>query len=223
MPDGARHTRHTGSVRMVRRPGRNAAELRESQKRGFEMTMTSAPPADAQAPADSRQMINAIIASLLGWSLDLFDLFILLYVAPVIGVLFFPSTNATLSLAAVYASFAVTLLMRPVGSAIFGHFADVHGRKGAMLVAIVGVSTAAFGALPTIAKVGIAAPIMFLILRLVQGIFVGGVVASTHTIGTESVPATWRGAMSGLVGGGGAGIGALLASFVFLIASSVFP
>src|SRR5216683_2898196 len=164
MPDGARHTRHTGSVRMVRRPGRNAAELRESQKRGFEMTMTSAPPADAQAPADSRQMINAIIASLLGWSLDLFDLFILLYVAPVIGVLFFPSTNATLSLAAVYASFAVTLLMRPIGSAIFGHFADVHGRKGAMLVAIVGVgvTTAAFGALPTIAKVGIAAPIMFL-------------------------------------------------------------
>jgi len=109
------------------------------------MTTTSAPLVDAQAPADNRQMINAIIASLLGWSLDLFDLFILLYVAPVIGTLFFPSTNATLSLAAVYASFAVTLLMRPIGSAIFGHFADVHGRKGAMLVAIVGVgvSTAA--------------------------------------------------------------------------------
>src|SRR5713226_2137836 len=106
-------------------PAARSAELRESQKRGFEMTMTSAPPADAQAPADSRQMINAIIASLLGWSLDLFDLFILLYVAPVIGVLFFPSTNATLSLAAVYASFAVTLLMRPIGSAIFGHFAAV--------------------------------------------------------------------------------------------------
>src|SRR6266404_6633639 len=189
------------------------------------MTMTGMQLADAQAPGGNRQMINAIIASLLGWSLDLFDLFILLYVAPVIGTLFFPSTNATLSLAAVYASFAVTLLMRPIGSAIFGHFADVHGRKGAMLVAIVGVgvSTAAFGALPTIAKVGIAAPIMFLILRLVQGIFVGGVVASTHTIGTESVPANWRGAMSGLVGGGGAGIGALLASFVFLITSSVFP
>ena len=170
-------------------------------------------------------MINAIIASVLGWSLDLFDLFILLYVAPVIGTLFFPSTNATLSLAAVYASLAVTLLMRPIGSAVFGHYADVHGRKGAMMIAIVGVgvSTAAFGALPTIAQAGIAAPIMFLILRLVQGVFVGGVVASTHTIGTESVPAKWRGAMSGLVGGGGAGIGALLASFVFLITSSVFP
>src|SRR6266702_3902860 len=162
------------------------------------MTMTGIPLADAQAPSGNRQMVNAIIASVLGWSLDLFDLFILLYVAPVIGALFFPSTDATLSLAAVYASFAVTLLMRPI-------------------------SSAAFGALPTIAQAGIAAPIMFLILRLVQGVFVGGVVASTHTIGTESVPAKWRGAMSGLVGGGGAGIGALLASFVFLITSSVFP
>ncbi len=189
------------------------------------MTITGMPLVDAQAPGGNRQMINAIIASVLGWSLDLFDLFILLYVAPLIGALFFPSTHATLSLAAVYASFAVTLLMRPIGSAVFGHYADVHGRKCAMMIAIVGVgvSTAAFGALPTIAQAGIAAPIMFLILRLVQGVFVGGVVASTHTIGTESVPAKWRGAMSGLVGGGGAGIGALLASFVFLITSSVFP
>jgi MHS family proline/betaine transporter-like MFS transporter len=77
--------------------------------------------------------------------------------------------------------------------------------------------------LPTIVQAGIAAPIFFLILRLVQGVFVGGVVASTHTIGTESVPAKWRGAMSGLVGGGGAGIGGLLASLVFLVTSSIFP
>lgn len=166
-----------------------------------------------------------MVASLLGWSLDLFDLFILLYVAPVVGALFFPSTVPTLSLAAVYASFAVTLLMRPVGSAIFGHYADIHGRKGAMLAAIfgVGISTAAFGLLPTIQQVGMIAPVIFLVLRLIQGVFVGGVVASTHTIGTESVPAQWRGAMSGLIGGGGAGIGALLASLIFLITSSVFP
>ena len=173
----------------------------------------------------TRQMKNAIIASVLGWSLDLFDLFILLYVAPVVGALFFPSSVPTLSLAAVYASFAVTLLMRPVGSAIFGHYADVHGRKNAMLVAIVGVgfSTAAFGVLPTIAQVGYLAPVLFLLFRLVQGVFVGGVVASTHTIGTESVSPERRGAMSGLIGGGGAGIGALLASFIFLVTSSIFP
>jgi MFS family permease len=189
------------------------------------MTVTNIAAAESVAPDDRRQTINAVIASLLGWSLDLFDLFILLYVAPVIGALFFPSSLPTLSLAAVYASFAVTLLMRPIGAALFGHYADVHGRKGAMLIALIGVgiSTAAFGVLPTTAQAGIFAPVIFLILRLVQGVFVGGVVASTHTIGTESAPPQWRGMMSGLIAGGGAGIGALLASFAFLITSSVFP
>src|ERR1700693_2908351 len=190
-----------------------------------EMTIANLEGADTASPVASRQMRNAIVASVLGWSLDLFDLFILLYVAPVVGALFFPSSVPTLSLAAVYASFAVTLLMRPVGSAVFGHYADVYGRKNAMFVAIVGVgfSTAAFGVLPTIAQAGYLAPALFLILRLVQGVFVGGVVASTHTIGTESVPAHWRGLMSGLIHGGGVGIGALLASFVFLVTSSIFP
>jgi MHS family proline/betaine transporter-like MFS transporter len=163
-------------------------------------------------PIDNRQMVRASVASVLGWSLDLFDLFILLYVAPVVGQLFFPSDIPVLSLAAVYASFAVTLIMRPVGSAIFGAYADKHGRKGAMIVAFVGVGVASalFGVLPTVDQIGIMASIIFLILRLVQGIFVGGVVASTHTIGTESVPPQWRGTMSGLIGGGGAGLGALL-------------
>jgi MFS transporter, MHS family, proline/betaine transporter len=170
-------------------------------------------------------LLAPILASSLGWALDLFDLFILLYVAPVIGKLFFPSEYPTISLASVYASFAVTLLMRPVGSALFGSYADRHGRKGAMIAAVtgVGIATALFGALPTIQQAGIWAPVLFLSLRLVQGIFVGGVVASTHTIGTESVPPYWRGAMSGFVGGGGAGLGALLASITFFAASAAFP
>ncbi|MGF6787813.1 MFS family permease [Paraburkholderia sp. 35.1] len=153
---------------------------------------------------NQRQVMGAVVASCMGWALDLFDLFVLLYVAPVVGRLFFPSEHAMLSLAAVYASFAVTLLMRPLGSALFGSYADRHGRKGAMIVAVVGVglSTAAFGMLPTVAQVGLVAPVLFMLLRLVQGVFVGGVVASTHTIGTESVAPKYRGAVSGLIGGG---------------------
>ncbi|MDR5752630.1 MULTISPECIES: MFS transporter [unclassified Caballeronia] len=180
----------------------------------------------AAAPAvDQRQVMGAVVASCLGWALDLFDLFVLLYVAPVVGRLFFPSEHAMLSLAAVYASFAVTLLMRPLGSALFGSYADRRGRKGAMIVAVVGVglSTAAFGLLPTVAQAGLLAPILFLLLRLIQGVFVGGVVASTHTIGTESVAPKYRGAVSGLIGGGGAGLGALLASVTFLAMSALFP
>ena len=173
----------------------------------------------------NRQVLGAVTASCMGWALDLFDLFILLFVAPVIGKLFFPSEHAMLSLAAVYASFAVTLLLRPLGSAIFGSYADQRGRKGAMVVAVtgVGMSTAAFGLLPTVGQVGLFAPALFILLRLIQGVFVGGVVASTHTIGTESVPPSWRGAVSGLVGGGGAGIGALLASITYMTVTMLFP
>jgi MHS family proline/betaine transporter-like MFS transporter len=173
----------------------------------------------------NRHTLRAVIASCVGWSLDLYDLFILLFVAPIIGRLFFPSEHAMLSLAAVYASFGVTLLMRPLGSALFGSYADRKGRKAAMIASMVGVgvSTAAFGLLPTVATVGVAAPILFILLRLIQGVFVGGVVASTHTIGTESVAPRWRGAVSGLIGGGGAGLGALFASLTYYALSNVFP
>lgn len=173
----------------------------------------------------NRHTLRAVVASCVGWSLDLYDLFILLFVAPIIGRLFFPSDNPMLSLAAVYASFGVTVLMRPLGSALFGSYADRKGRKAAMIASMVGVgvSTAAFGLLPTVASIGVAAPILFIILRLIQGVFVGGVVASTHTIGTESVPPRWRGAVSGLIGGGGAGLGALLASVVYWALSEIFP
>src|ERR1700731_1602381 len=133
------------------------------------MTMSNIAQHPVQmASISNRQILAAVSASCLGWALDLFDLFVLLYVAPVIGKLFFPSTHAMLSLAAVYAAFAVTLLMRPIGSALFGSYADRHGRKGALPVAVigVGVSTALFGALPTVAQAGLAAPILFLMLRL---------------------------------------------------------
>jgi len=173
----------------------------------------------------NRHTLRAVVASCIGWSLDLYDLFILLFVAPIIGRLFFPSEHAMLSLAAVYASFGVTLLMRPLGSALFGSYADRKGRKAAMIASMVGVgvSTAAFGLLPTVATIGAAAPVLFILLRLVQGVFVGGVVASTHTIGTESVAPRWRGAVSGLIGGGGAGLGALFASLAYYVLSAVFP
>jgi len=196
-------------------------------------TTTQSPDAAAeavsQAPAagylPARKALLAGFASTFGWALDLFDLFILLYVAPIIGRLFFPSDTPTLSLAAVYASFAVALLVRPLGSAIFGAYADKHGRKRALMVSMVGVgiSTALFGVLPTLAQVGIIAPVLFLILRVIQGIFVGGIVASTHTIGTESISPRYRGLMSGLIGGAGAGMGSLLASFAYLVLSEVFP
>lgn len=157
--------------------------------------------------------------------MDLYDLTIILYLAPTIGPLLFPAHNATLQLTFVYASFAVTLLFRPLGSALFGAYADRNGRKQAMMIAILGVglSTAFMGAVPTYATAGFAAPILFLALRIVQGVFVGGVVASTHTLGTETVAPEHRGLMSGLVAGGGAGAGAVVASLVYFVVSAIVP
>jgi len=171
-----------------------------------------------------RQVIAAAAASMLGFGLDLFDLFLLLYVASTIAPLFFPTKIPTLSLASVYASFAISLFFRPLGSAIFGNYADKHGRKKALIVTLMGlgISTALLGALPTFPQVGIVASILFILIRIVQGIFVGGVTASSHTIGTETVAPKWRGLMSGLVSGSGAGLGGLVASLVFFICASIF-
>ncbi|MGH3311030.1 MAG: MFS transporter [Streptomyces sp.] len=182
----------------------------------------SAPPSTGLS---RKATFYATFASVAGWAFDLFDLFVLLFVAGTIGDLIFPSHSPTLSLAAVYASFAVSVLLRPAGAAVFGGIADRHGRRKTMVIVLagVGVFTAAMGAVPTYAAAGLWAPLMFLVLRLLQGIFVGGVVAATHTLGTESVGPRWRGLISGLIGGGGAGLGAALASGLFIAVSAAFP
>jgi MFS family permease len=185
-------------------------------------------PADGlqlDEPPPKRQIVIALCASVAGWSLDLYDLFILLYVAPALGALFFPSHIPTLSLAAVYAAFAVSCVVRPFGSVVFGSYADKHGRKKTLLLTMggVGVITSLMGVLPTIQQVGLLAPVLLLCLRVLQGLFVGGVVAATHTIGTETVPPSWRGWVSGAITGAGGGLGSLLASVVFLVISTLFP
>lgn len=175
----------------------------------------------ADTPSN-RQVLIAALVSCFGWALDLYDLVILLYVAPIIGHLFFPADAPLLSMAAVFASFGVTLVMRPVGSAWFGSYADRRGRKGALMLAVslAGVVTLLLGALPTLRQIGIFAPVLFVALRLAQGIFIGGVTACTGTVGVEAISERWRGFMSGMVGGGGGAIGGMLASAVFWITTS---
>ncbi len=180
--------------------------------------------ADSQ-PADRRRIIMALLASVTGFSLDLFDYSILLYLATTVGPLFFPASIPTLSLAGVYAAYGTSAVVRPAGAMLFGNFADRHGRRTALLIAMsgVGIVTALMGTLPTVPRVGIIATVFFLMLRLLQGLFVGGVLASTHTIGTETVPPSWRGWVSGLIGGAGSGIAQLLSALVFLVVSRIFP
>lgn len=187
--------------------------------------MSQPTPDPAVGAPPSKSAPPAAFASVAGWAFDLFDLFLLLYVAKAVGHQIFPAESDTLSLALVFASFAVSIVMRPAGAAFFGELADRKGRKTIMVTVMagVGLSTASMGLVPTYASIGVVAPIIFLVLRIVQGLFVGGVTATTHTLGTESVPPRWRGLMSGLIGAGGAGLGAAMASIVFIVVSQFFP
>ena len=187
--------------------------------------MTSPAPNDTPPPLTQAQAVAAVAFSSLGWAFDLFDLFILLYVAPILAKVFFPSGNTMLSLAGVYAAFTATLVMRPLGGYWFGAYADRNGRKRAMVVAAtgVGLSTGLMGTLPTVQTLGVLATLLFLALRLVQGVFMGGMVASTHTLGTESIAPNRRGLASGIISGGGSGVGKLLASLAFLLVGALFP
>ena len=187
-------------------------------------TAVTAGPA-TPAPVGKTQILMALFSSVAGWSLDIFDFILLLFVAPTIGPLFFPTGNPVLSLAGVYAGFAISGIVRPLGGIVFGSFADKRGRKTALFITMggVGVITALMGALPTVSQVGAFAAVLFLSLRVLQGIFIGGINASTHTIGTETVPASWRGWAGGLIQGSGGGLAIAAASAVYGIMSKLFP
>jgi MHS family proline/betaine transporter-like MFS transporter len=179
----------------------------------------------AAAPRGSSKAIRATVSSAVGFTLDFYDLYVAVFVAPVIATLFFPSDNKALSLAGAFGTLAATLLMRPLGAAVMGSVADRHGRRRAMIVALVGVGsiTAVTGLLPVEATAGALAPVLLLVLRLVQGLFVGGVFASTLTMAVETVQPRWRGLVSGLVGGGGTTVGSVLAAGSFFLATQLFP
>ncbi|MEV6596469.1 MFS transporter [Actinoplanes sp. NPDC051346] len=181
-------------------------------------------PDIAAASADRRRGFKATAASIAGFTLDFYDLYVVVFVAPVIASAFFPADQRTLSLAGAYATLAVTLVMRPIGAAVLGAVADRHGRRRAMVIGLAGVGlvTASMGALPTAAQAGVLAPILLLTLRMAQGLFVGGVFASTLTLGAESVSPRWRGVVSGLVGGGGTAAGSVLASLALVASTRVF-
>jgi len=164
------------------------------------------------------------IGSFLGWSLDGYDIVLMLLVVPSISQLFFPSKDPVFSILATFASYTVTLIMRPLGSVIFGIYGDKFGRKKSMIITILGFSVATFavGLLPTYAVVGVLAPILLIMVRLIQGIFAGGEWGSGAVLTIESVPKQKRGLISGFLQSGFS-FGFLLAAISFQIITIAFP
>jgi MFS family permease len=164
------------------------------------------------------------VGSFLGWSLDGYDIVLMLLVVPSISQLFFPSKDPVFSILATFASYTVTLIMRPLGSVIFGIYGDKFGRKKSMIITILGFSVATFavGLLPTYAVVGVLAPILLIMVRLIQGIFAGGEWGSGAVLTIESVPKQKRGLLSGFLQSGFS-FGFLLAAISFQIITVAFP
>ncbi|MBG88850.1 MAG: MFS transporter [Verrucomicrobiales bacterium] len=166
---------------------------------------------------------KVVLASFVGTTIEWYDYFIYgTAAALVFGQLFFPTENEFVGTMAAFGSFAVGFFARPLGGVIFGHYGDRIGRK-AMLVTtlmMMGLATFCIGCLPTYEQVGIAAPILLVLMRVLQGFGVGGEWGGAVLMAVEHGHAGRRGFYGSCVQMG-VPVGLLLATGVFAIFSSM--
>src|SRR6187551_1605069 len=138
---------------------------------------------------------KVIFASSLGTVFEWYDFYLYATLAPFFAALFFPQGNQTAALLSAFATYAAGFLVRPFGALVFGRIGDLVGRKYTFLVTILfmGFSTFAVGLLPTYESIGWAAPILLVLLRLVQGLALGGEYGGAATYVAEHAPHGKRG------------------------------
>ena len=146
-------------------------------------------------------MKRVVVASSAGTAFEWYDFFIFGSLAPVISKIFFAGLDPTAALIAALALFAVGFAFRPIGALIFGALGDRMGRKGAFLitVSLMGASTFLIGLLPTYAAAGALAPILLIILRILQGIALGGEYGGAAIYVAEHAADKKRGAATGWI------------------------
>ncbi len=146
-------------------------------------------------PVDKATLRRVIIASSLGTLFEWYDFYLYGSLAVFFGGLFFPSTNEAAQLLASLATFGAGFGVRPLGAVVFGHIGDRVGRKYTFLVtmATMGLATAFTGLLPTYESIGIAATVLLVLLRLLQGLALGGEYGGAATYVAEHVPDNKRG------------------------------
>jgi len=149
----------------------------------------------AHAAGDTRGIWKVITASSVGTMIEWYDFYIFGSLAAIIATQFFPGGNPTASFLKTLATFAVGFAVRPFGALVFGRIGDLTGRKFAFLATllIMGGSTAAIGFLPGYGRIGIAAPIVLVILRLLQGLALGGEYGGAAVYVAEHAPDGRRG------------------------------
>ncbi|MFF7707262.1 MFS transporter [Pseudomonas sp. NPDC007930] len=148
-----------------------------------------------------REERKIIFASSLGTVFEWYDFFLYGALAAVISKQFFAGVNDTTAFIFALMAFAAGFLVRPFGALVFGRLGDMIGRKYTFLVTIVlmGISTFAVGLLPTYASIGIAAPVILICLRMLQGLALGGEYGGAATYVAEHAPANKRGHYTGWI------------------------
>jgi MHS family shikimate/dehydroshikimate transporter-like MFS transporter len=184
------------------------------------MTITTSAPAIGGGVTTHRIGMIAF-AGTIGTIIEWYDF--LIYgtaAALVFNSQFFPNVDPRIGTLAALAAYAVGFLARPIGGAIFGHFGDKLGRKSMLMLTMIcmGLSTAAIGVLPTYAQVGFSAPVLLVLLRIVQGIALGGEWGGASLMVLEHAPSHRRGLFGSLVQVGFP-VGLVAASAVFSLVS----
>ena len=172
---------------------------------------------------EARQRRKVIAAGVTGNVLEWYDFAVYGFFAPIIGRLFFPSDDPTVSLIASFGAFAAGFLMRPIGGIIFGFIGDKIGRKRALVLSVLlmAIPSGMIGILPDHATIGVSAAVLMVLMRMLQGMAVGGEYTSSIVYLAEHAPSKRRGfftswTLVGAVGGIllGSGVGALLSNLL---------
>ncbi|MFB9476530.1 MFS transporter [Nonomuraea salmonea] len=143
---------------------------------------------DASGQLRRRQLVRAVVASAVGTSIEWYDFFLYGFAASTLfAELFFPTSDPTTGLLLALGTYFGGFAARPIGAAIFGHYGDRIGRKAALITTLVtmGVATALVGLVPTYEQIGIWGGILLTLLRLLQGISVGGEWGGSVLLATE--------------------------------------
>ncbi|MBT2488692.1 MHS family MFS transporter [Streptomyces sp. ISL-96] len=141
-------------------------------------------------------MARLAAASLAGTAIEFYDFFVYgTAAALVLGPLFFPTFSPLAGTLAAFGTFAVGFISRPLGSVIFGHIGDRYGRRPVLFASLLltGIATVAVGCVPTYGSIGVAAPVLLLMLRFLQGLGLGGEWGGAVLLTAEHAPANRRG------------------------------
>jgi MFS family permease len=180
--------------------------------------------ANATRQITDKEATKVAIGALIGTAMEWYDFFLFSAAAALIfNVQYFHSQDALAAAMASFAAFGVGLVFRPLGGMFFGAMGDRLGRRRTLMITIVGIGvvTGAIGALPTYAAIGIAAPMLLVLLRIVQGLFVGGEWSGAMTIVVENAPVARRARYAALPQIGSP-IGTLLSSGGFYLMTVLF-